>query len=60
MDFKQEITALIEKKLDEKYGKKIEGIYSFIEQPPNPEMGDYAFPCFRLAKELRMGPPMIA
>ena len=23
-------------------------------------MGDYAFPCFKLSKALRMGPPMIA
>ena len=31
-----------------------------IERPPNPEMGDYAFPCFVLAKALRKGPPVIA
>ncbi|MGL4790228.1 MAG: arginine--tRNA ligase, partial [Anaerotignaceae bacterium] len=31
-----------------------------IEIPPNNEMGDYAFPCFRLAKELRKAPPVIA
>ena len=28
--------------------------------PPDPAMGDYAFPCFRLAKPLRMAPPKIA
>ena len=28
--------------------------------PPDPKMGDYAFPCFRLAKALRMAPPKIA
>lgn len=28
--------------------------------PPDPAMGDYAFPCFRLAKALRMAPPKIA
>ena len=28
--------------------------------PPDPALGDYAFPCFRLAKALRMAPPKIA
>ena len=31
-----------------------------MEIPPNPELGDYAFPCFRLAKQMRMAPPKIA
>jgi arginyl-tRNA synthetase len=31
-----------------------------IEQPPHPKLGDYAFPCFMLAKALRKGPPLIA
>lgn len=31
-----------------------------IEVPPNPEMGDVAFPCFGLAKALRKAPPLIA
>ncbi len=35
-------------------------IRGLLAVPPNPEMGDYALPCFRLAKALRMGPPMIA
>ena len=28
--------------------------------PPNTDMGDYAFPCFKLAKELKKAPPLIA
>src|SRR5690606_29699158 len=28
--------------------------------PPRPEMGDYAFPCFSLAKTLRKAPNVIA
>ncbi len=28
--------------------------------PPDPALGDYAFPCFRLAKPLRTAPPKIA
>ena len=31
-----------------------------IEKPKGVANGDYAFPCFRLAKELRKAPPMIA
>ena len=37
-----------------------EEIYSAIALPPNTEMGDYAFPCFRLAKALRKAPALIA
>ena len=37
--------------------KEIEG---YIEVPPNEEMGDYAFPCFKLAKAMRKAPPAIA
>jgi arginyl-tRNA synthetase len=35
-------------------------IVNYIEIPPNREMGDYAFPCFKLAKSLRKAPPVIA
>lgn len=31
-----------------------------LEVPPNPEMGDYAFPCFILAKEWKKSPNEIA
>ncbi len=31
-----------------------------LEVPPNPKLGDLAFPCFTLAKELRKAPPLIA
>ncbi|MEG1547487.1 MAG: arginine--tRNA ligase [Clostridia bacterium] len=35
-------------------------LVDYIEIPPNPEMGDYAFPCFRLAKSLKKAPAAIA
>ena len=35
-------------------------ISNLIETPPTPDMGDFAFPCFRLAKTLRKAPPVIA
>ncbi|MCZ6554407.1 MAG: hypothetical protein O7A67_11475, partial [SAR324 cluster bacterium] len=31
-----------------------------VERPPDSGMGDYAFPCFVLAKALRKAPPAIA
>ncbi len=39
---------------------KANEIENMLEIPPNRELGDYAFPCFKLSKALRMGPPMIA
>lgn len=35
-------------------------IESLIEIPPKPELGDFAFPCFRLAKTMHKAPQMIA
>lgn len=34
--------------------------YSMMERPPEAQMGDYALPCFRLAKDLKRKPPEIA
>ena len=38
----------------------VEEIRGLLAVPPEPEMGDYAFPVFRLAKVLHMAPPKIA
>ena len=56
IDFKKEISNAIAKvtNLDEKE------LENYLEVPPNSDLGDYAFPCFKLAKELRKAPPMIA
>lgn len=35
-------------------------IESFLEIPSDSSKGDYAFPCFKLAKSFRKGPPQIA
>lgn len=35
-------------------------IMTYIEIPPKSDMGDYAFPCFKLAKVLKKSPVMIA
>ena len=37
-----------------------EELRGLLAVPPDPAMGDYVFPCFRLAKPLRMAPPKIA
>lgn len=56
-DFKLELAALLNSQIT---SLSQDEIYSMIEVPSNTEMGDYAFPCFKLAKELRKAPPMIA
>ena len=38
----------------------IETIEEYIEIPSNKEMGDYSLPCFKLAKEMKKAPQMIA
>lgn len=41
-------------------GVDADSLYSFLEVPPNKEMGDYALPCFKLSKILRLSPIKIA
>ena len=41
-------------------GLEKDEIKNMIEIPADSKMGDYAFPCFKLAKILRKAPPMIA
>lgn len=39
---------------------KSEQILQLLEVPPQPELGDFAFPCFQLAPELKKAPKDIA
>lgn len=55
-NFKQIIAKQISKTININE-KELE---SYIETPKDSQNGDYAFPCFRLAKELRKAPPAIA
>lgn len=57
VDFKEVISECLKQMIDE---MTIEEIKLLIEVPPNKEMGDYAFPCFKLAKIFRKSPNMIA
>ena len=56
MDYKRDIAARLaaQTQLPE------EELLTYLETPPNRELGDYAFPCFKLAKHLRKAPPAIA
>ena len=55
MDYKKYIAEKLEIN-----GLSKEEISSFIEVPPEKTMGDFALPCFRLAKTLRKSPVAIA
>ena len=57
IDFKKEIAEIIAKNLE---GLTEDEIKSMIEIPQDQSMGDYAFPCFRLAKMMRKAPNLIA
>lgn len=41
-------------------GKSIDEVVAMLRLPPEPDMGDYAFPCFTLAQERKQAPPQIA
>ena len=56
-DFKVAVANFLKEKIEE---LSLEEIVALIEIPPNKEMGDYAFPCFKLAKVFRKAPNMIA
>ena len=56
INFKEKIAKEIASvtNLDEKE------LATYIEIPPNSDLRDFAFPCFKLAKSLRKAPPVIA
>lgn len=54
LDFKKIIAEKI------KEATNIETIEEYIEVPSNKEMGDYSLPCFKLAKEMKKAPQVIA
>lgn len=57
MNYKQEISNIL---AGLEIGLSNSDIYQLIETPPNKDMGDFAFPTFRLAKTLRKAPALIA
>ena len=57
IDFKKQVVNCISEVVPSLEKKEIERL---VEIPPNYDMGDYAFPCFRLAKEFKKAPNLIA
>lgn len=56
-DYKEKITEVISGVLPDMEKNEIA---EMIEIPGDSKMGDYAFPCFKLAKVMRKAPPLIA
>lgn len=56
MDFKKYISE----KLAEYTALETSAVYEALETPPDPKLGDAAFPCFILAKTMRKAPQLIA
>ena len=56
IDFKKIIGEKIAKAAE----LDVQEVTSYIEIPPNTDLGDFAFPCFKLAKVMRKAPPVIA
>ncbi|WP_324824640.1 arginine--tRNA ligase [Sinanaerobacter sp. ZZT-01] len=57
LNVKAQIAECLEPHIE---GLSKEEIEKMIEIPSDAKMGDYAFPCFRLAKTMRKAPAMIA
>ena len=53
MDIKKELAILLKKHLQQ-------DVEPLLEIPPGPSLGDYALPCFTLAKALKKSPQEIA
>ena len=56
MDFKASLCAA----LSNASGLPCNQIEEMLETPPNPEIGDFALPCFKLAKVMKKAPAAIA
>jgi len=59
IDYKAIIAELVVK-VNEDKGLDQETIYSLLEYPPDPDLGDLALPCFKLSKRWRKAPQLIA
>ena len=49
MNFREEVFNLLVKETK----LKEEELTNFISVPPDPKLGDYAFPCFKLGKNAK-------
>jgi arginyl-tRNA synthetase len=55
-----DVRARLSADLASLFGVSTVDFSSLLENPPNPEFGDFAVPCFRLARELKKDPRRIA
>src|SRR5574344_1821804 len=56
INLKKEIAMILPKFVE----LPVEELENYIEIPKDSAMGDYAFPCFRLAKQMQKAPQVIA
>lgn len=56
----QEVAQLLAPLIPEAAGLDVNAVASLLAPPPKPELGEFAFPCFRLAKPLKSAPAQIA
>lgn len=56
----QEVAKLLAPLIPEAADLDVDAVAGLLTPPPRPELGEFAFPCFRLAKTLRSAPPKIA
>lgn len=59
-DLKQNLLQLIKAAGESVFGRELDSELFFLSPPPSPELGDFAAPCFALAKELKQPPAAIA
>ena len=57
INFKEQIGVLLAEQIE---GLTVQEIEGMVEIPADSKLGDYAFPCFRLAKIMRKSPAVIA
>ena len=58
MDMRQRIAELVKEMIGAAFPGAQglpEDFAALLEVPPDPGLGDYAFPCFKLSRALRMG-----
>ena len=56
-DYKATVGKIIKGEISE---LSLDEVKAMVEVPGDEAMGDYAFPCFKLAKTLKKAPPLIA
>jgi len=60
-DYRKEIAALLSAlDLIKDAGLNEDDVYNIVETPKDADLGDFAFPCFRLSKALSKAPQLIA